>query len=81
MATFTKTSGGYYRTRYELVVEHPLDWAEGAILERCIALLEADIKRYPSEWLWSHKRWKHKRPVDQPLNERLPVANERSQND
>ena len=25
--------------------------------------LEKMIRRNPSIWLWSHRRWKHKRPV------------------
>ncbi len=31
------------------------------LVERYAALLEADILRTPELWLWTHKRWKHKR--------------------
>jgi len=30
--------------------------------ERYAQLLEQSLKRHKSDWLWSHKRWKHKRP-------------------
>lgn len=65
-----KDRRGWYHTRYELVVANPVQEPEGAILEKCMALLESDIHQHPTEWLWSHKRWKHARPADMPLNPR-----------
>ncbi len=34
------------------------------ITERYVRLLEAEIRRCPELWIWSHKRWKHKRDVN-----------------
>lgn len=65
-----KLKRGWYETEYELVTDSPRDLPEGDILRKCIDLLEKDIAAAPSEWLWSHKRWKHKRPADQPLHQR-----------
>jgi KDO2-lipid IV(A) lauroyltransferase len=65
-----KLKRGWYETEYELVADNPRELPEGDILRRCIDLLEKDIEAAPTEWLWSHKRWKHKRPADQPLNAR-----------
>lgn len=65
-----KDRRGWYHTEYELVVDAPHTWPEGAILQKCIELLEADIRKHPAEWLWSHKRWKHSRPDSMPLNSR-----------
>ena len=65
-----KRSRGWYETEYELVTDDPRALPAGDILRRCIDLLEQDILDAPSEWLWSHKRWKHKRPADQPLHPR-----------
>lgn len=76
-----KDRRGFYHTRYELVAEHPHEWSDGAILERCIALLEADIQKHPAEWLWSHKRWKHRRPENLQLNERAPFTSQSQLND
>ena len=59
-----------YETHYELVTDAPTALPEGAILQRCIDLLEADIRETPHQWLWSHKRWKHARPETMPLNPR-----------
>ena len=33
------------------------------ITEMCTRELEQMIRRQPEIWLWSHKRWKHKRAV------------------
>jgi KDO2-lipid IV(A) lauroyltransferase len=65
-----KLKRGRYETHYELVTDSPNALPEGAILQRCIDLLEADIRETPHQWLWSHKRWKHARPESMPLNPR-----------
>ena len=65
-----KLKRGRYETHYELVTDAPNSLPEGAILQRCIDLLEADIRETPHQWLWSHKRWKHARPESMLLNPR-----------
>lgn len=65
-----KLGRGRYETHYELVADEPKRLPEGAILQRCIDLLEADIRETPHQWLWSHKRWKHARPESMALNPR-----------
>lgn len=51
---------GYYQVTFVCIAEPPYsDLPEGAILERYRDLLEKTIQAYPSDWLWSHKRWKH----------------------
>ena len=66
-----KTGRGRYRTVYEVVTDAPRTLPEGAILERCIRLLEQDVKSNPEQWLWSHKRWKHRRGEGQVLHENI----------
>jgi len=45
---------------FTLISEPPYnDLAPGTILNRYRDLLEDTIRKYPSDWLWSHKRWKH----------------------
>ncbi|WP_315818250.1 hypothetical protein [Paraflavitalea speifideaquila] len=38
---------------------------EGEITEAHTKRLEADIIENPETWLWTHRRWKHKRPSKQ----------------
>lgn len=63
LPVFIIRTGGPAHT---LVVEEPLAVAEGAELEARIRggiaaylqLLERYVRRYPSQWLWLHRRWK-----------------------
>lgn len=61
---------GYYYANFELLTETPRETAYGEITEKMMKWLEADIRQEPATWLWSHKRWKHKRTTAQsPLSE------------
>jgi KDO2-lipid IV(A) lauroyltransferase len=53
---------GRYRMRFEELVADPAATADGEISELHTRRLEADIRRDPAHWLWSHRRWKHRRP-------------------
>ena len=53
---------GQYRIESELLVEHPQELSENELTEMHTRRLEQDIINYPETWLWSHRRWKHKRP-------------------
>lgn len=57
-----KLSRGHYAFEAELVTEFPKDEPKGAIIEKITKYLEADINKQPEYWLWSHKRWKRKKP-------------------
>lgn len=51
---------GYYEVTFTNIGQPPYDaLPSGAILEKYRDLLEETIRKYPSDWLWSHKRWKH----------------------
>lgn len=56
-----RTRRGFYELTPELLFENPANTAEGEILEAFTRRLERDILEDPVVWLWSHKRWKHKR--------------------
>lgn len=53
---------GQYKLHGELLVEHPGKLSENEVTELHTKRLEQDIIKYPETWLWSHRRWKHKRP-------------------
>jgi len=56
---------GYYEIYTELLVENPVGMKYGEITERFTRRLEEEIRLQPEIWLWSHKRWKHKRPMNE----------------
>jgi KDO2-lipid IV(A) lauroyltransferase len=53
---------GVYRLGVELLAEHPNELTENELTELHTRRLERDIIKYPETWLWSHRRWKHKKP-------------------
>jgi KDO2-lipid IV(A) lauroyltransferase len=55
---------GRYVMRFEDLVPDPGATPEGFISDAHTRRLEQDIRRRPAIWLWSHRRWKHKRPAD-----------------
>lgn len=57
----TRQKRGYYRVRFSLVTDSPNQTPPNWITEQHTQLLEKDIRTQPALWLWSHRRWKHKR--------------------
>ncbi len=53
---------GYYKLVLEELFEEPANSAEGFISEVHTRRLQKDIEQHPAYWLWSHRRWKHKKP-------------------
>lgn len=59
-----KLKRGYYEMDAVVITENPKEDPEGAITERHTKALEKNITEQPYIWLWTHRRWKHKRPID-----------------
>jgi len=59
--TINKVKRGYYQGVLQLIEEFPQDTAYGSITTRNTLTLEKDIIENPEYWLWTHRRWKHKR--------------------
>ncbi|SMO90087.1 KDO2-lipid IV(A) lauroyltransferase [Saccharicrinis carchari] len=58
---FDKIKRGYYKLTVEPLIENPRETREYEITEIHTKHLENIIREKPEFWLWSHKRWKHKR--------------------
>ncbi|MBN8696453.1 MAG: lysophospholipid acyltransferase family protein [Bacteroidetes bacterium] len=57
-----KEKRGHYSFEFFDVTDKPQETAYGEITEKITRMLETDINKQPEYWLWSHRRWKHKRP-------------------
>lgn len=53
---------GYYCIHFTKLSENAAQTAPEEITESFVRQLEAAIRRAPSDYLWSHKRWKHRPP-------------------
>ncbi len=56
-----KVKRGYYVMNAEMLCTNSTAMTEGEISELHTRRLEKDIIARPETWLWSHRRWKHKR--------------------
>lgn len=53
---------GYYEIEFtEIAISNYDNLPAGEITERFVRVLEKSIQNYPADYLWSHRRWKHKR--------------------
>lgn len=62
--SLTRKSRGYYHCHFLEAADDPRNTSEGAITEKVTRMLEEEIKAVPQFWLWSHKRWKHRKPEE-----------------
>ncbi|HEY4149682.1 MAG TPA: lysophospholipid acyltransferase family protein [Chitinophagaceae bacterium] len=56
-----KIKRGYYTLTADTLKMPPYLANEGEITEAHTKRLEKDIREQPETWLWTHRRWKHKR--------------------
>jgi KDO2-lipid IV(A) lauroyltransferase len=61
-----KIKRGYYEVTFKLLTEDTSKFEKFELTNRFIDLVEEQIKRKPSLYFWSHRRWKHKDKA--PLN-------------
>ncbi len=54
---------GYYEATFRLITTDAKQTAPNEITESYMRLMEQSILRDPAAWLWTHKRWKHKRDL------------------
>ena len=58
----SKFKRGHYMVKYQLVSDDPSTTSHGDITKKFTQFLEKDIQEEPSNWLWTHNRWKRKKP-------------------
>lgn len=62
-AHIKKIRRGYYEVKCSLITENAAEEEPDYITSRYVEKLEEIIREKPEYWLWSHRRWKHKRPA------------------
>jgi len=55
---------GYYECEIYPIALSPQETSKFEITNRYLQILEEKIKEHPEFWLWTHKRWKHKRSTE-----------------
>lgn len=57
----TPTKRGYYEAEFIPICDDPAESPEFEITEKHVRILEEIIRERPEYWLWSHRRWRHKK--------------------
>ena len=52
---------GFYKAKFSVLTDDPGNTEKNEITLRYVNALEKTIRESPSDWLWSHKRWKYPR--------------------
>ncbi len=58
-----KIRQGYYKTPYKVFCKDASKLKPNEIVQNFVNFLEESIQKNPDNWLWSHRRWKHKRSL------------------
>jgi KDO2-lipid IV(A) lauroyltransferase len=56
---YYKVKRGYYHAEFELLTTTPQEFGRGQLTKKYVAYLEDCLRKRPSNYLWSHRRWKH----------------------
>ncbi|WP_299682901.1 lysophospholipid acyltransferase family protein [uncultured Tenacibaculum sp.] len=62
--TTKKIKRGYYETTFELITNTPKDFEDYQIIDKYLKITEKSIREQPENYLWTHKRFKHKEKYD-----------------
>ncbi len=76
---------GHYVAKLHPITDTPRETAPGFITETYVRMLEKEIQRDPTPWLWTHRRWKRgvAPEAQEALGDKayLPAEYDRSRND
>ena len=56
-----KVKRGYYEATMEIITENAKGIPNYEITDQFLKLVEQQIHEAPEYYLWTHKRWKHKK--------------------
>ena len=58
-----KVKRGFYNLTVEMLYEHTTGLPEHLVTDTHVKRLEEIIREKPEHWIWTHRRWKHKKPA------------------
>lgn len=58
---FQRVKRGHYTLELSLLHDNPKSLEKGELTKIYMNKLEKVIRKKPEDWMWTHKRWKHKR--------------------
>jgi KDO2-lipid IV(A) lauroyltransferase len=64
---YQRLKRGFYTAEFILLSDNPKSLEKGEITKKYMGKLEEAIMKKNEDWLWTHKRWKHKKEGDKIL--------------
>ncbi|MBN2681218.1 MAG: lysophospholipid acyltransferase family protein [Bacteroidales bacterium] len=69
-----KVKRGFYKVEFIEISDNPALEPEMGLVQKFMAIMEEKIRRNPELWLWTHRRWKHKREdLEKKFNQKFKV--------
>lgn len=65
--TMRRVSRGYYEADLHRIANPPFNKGDHGVLKSYVEFSESAIRKHPSDWLWSHNRWKYPRTEKEEL--------------
>lgn len=62
-----RISRGMYQVELHKLTDPPYQKGDYQVLDKYIRFSEEAIRKFPSDWLWSHNRWKYRRSENEEL--------------
>lgn len=62
-----RISRGKYQVELHKLTDPPYEKGDHQVLDQYIRFSEEAIRNHPSDWLWSHNRWKYRRSENEEL--------------
>jgi len=60
-----RTQRGHYEIEVINIAQPPYEKGGANVIDKYAGVVEKEIRKYPADWLWSHKRWKYARSIYQ----------------
>ncbi|MCD6062981.1 MAG: lipid biosynthesis acyltransferase [Flavipsychrobacter sp.] len=60
-AGIKKIKRGYYNVHLHLLTEDASQTENGSVMRHYVQFMEHQLHEQPTNWLWTHRRWKYKR--------------------
>jgi len=60
-AGIKKVKRGNYEVKLELLTDDASQTQSGSIMQQYVNFMERQLREQPANWLWTHRRWKHRK--------------------
>ena len=60
-AGIARTGRGHYKVNLQVYTKDASQLPDGEVMKAYVGFMEGQLRAQPDNWLWTHRRWKHKK--------------------